>query len=63
MEAEGLGGDLRAAKDFGLCDGEVFCDFRREIVVSFGDVDEVGDGFEGVVDLVGDGGCEAADGG
>ncbi len=63
MEAQGLGGDLGAADDFGFGEGEVVGDVRVEVLVGAGDVDEVGDGFEGIVDLVGDGGGEASDGG
>ena len=52
VEAQGLGCDLGAAEDFGLGDGEVFGDFEREFVVAFGEIDEVGDGLKGIVDLV-----------
>ena len=34
-----------------------------EIIGAEGDVDQVGEAFERIVDLVGDGGCEAAGGG
>ena len=62
VEAEGLLGDFRDAGDFLLGElGEVG-GFRAEVFLA-DEVEEVGDGFEGIVDLVGDGGGEAAGGG
>ncbi len=62
MEAEGLGGDLADAGELGLGELDVGLRFDGE-----GDwldeIEEIGDGLEGVVDLVGDGAGEAADGG
>ncbi len=63
IEAEGLLGDLGDAGEFGVGGFEQELDGRRYVGVGAGEIDEVGDGFEGVVDLVGDGGGEAAGGG
>ncbi len=63
VEAEGLLGDLGDACEFGVGGFEEELDGRGDIGIGAGEVDEVGDGFEGIVDLVGDGGGEAAGGG
>ena len=46
-----------------FCGGEEHGDLFGVVCVGFGEVDEVHDGFEGVVDLVGDRGCHSAGGG
>lgn len=63
VEAEGLGGDLADTCEFALGHGDVWFEFCGEGFVDGDEVEEVGDGFEGVVDLVGDGRGEASDGG
>src|SRR6202034_1406351 len=62
VEAEGLLGDFRDAGDFLLGEVGEVGGFGRELFLA-DEVEEVGDGFEGVIDLVGDGGGEAAGGG
>ena len=62
VEAQGLAGDGGGAAELDLGGVEVAAGFV-EGVGDLGEIDEVGDGFEGVVDLVGDGAGEAADDG
>ena len=62
VEAEGLGGDGGGAAEFLFGEGEVI-DCLGIDGAGLGEEEEVGDGFEGVIDFVGDGGGEAADGG
>ena len=63
VEAEGLLGDLGDAGEFLVGGFEQMLGGWRDVGVGLDEVDEVGDGFERVVDLVGDGGGEAAGGG
>ena len=62
VEAQGLLGDFGDAGDFLLGELGEAGGFRGEALLA-DEVEEVGDGFEGVVDLVGDGGGETAGGG
>jgi hypothetical protein len=62
VEAEGLRGDGGGAAQFDFGGGEVAAGFL-EGVGDLGEIDEIGDGLERVVDLVGDGAGEAADDG
>ena len=62
VKAQGLGGDGGDAAQFDVRGVEVSADIVGRIAGA-GEVEEVGDGLEGIVDLVGDGGGEAADGG
>ena len=63
MEAEGLGGDLGDALELLIGVIEKRLNFGRQMVVAASDVEEVGDGFEGIIDLVRDGGGESSDSG
>ena len=63
MEAQGLGGDLADALELALGELDEGANVGGESGVSGDEVEQVGDGFERVVDLVGDGAGEAADGG
>ena len=63
MEAEGLGGDLADTGELALRGVDVACEIGRQVVGGGDEVEQVGDGFEGIVDLVRDGGGETADGG
>ena len=63
VEAQGLGGDLADAGELGLGHADERFEVVGECVVALDEIEDVGDGFEGVVDLVGDGAGEAADGG
>jgi hypothetical protein len=60
VEAEGVAGDVGDAVEFSLGGFEVLAVFGALGGRGAGEIDEVEDGFEGVVDLVGDGGGEAA---
>ena len=62
VKAEGLGGDVGDAAEFELGLLEPLLDFGNDSLGA-GEVEEVGHGFEGIVDLVGHAGGEAADGG
>jgi phage-related minor tail protein len=63
VETEGLLGDLRDAREFGVGGFEQELDGRGDVGVGTGEIDEVGDSLERVIDLVGNGGGEAAGGG
>ena len=61
-EVEGLAADLADAFEFTLGDGEIVFNRWGQALLLAEEVEEVGDRFEGVIDLVGDGSGEAADG-
>ncbi len=60
VKAEGLLGDLGDTREFGVGGFEQESNGLGDVGIGAGEVDEVGDGLEGVVDLVGDGGGKAA---
>ncbi len=62
VEAEGLGGDGGGSTEFLFGEGEVL-ECLGVDGAGLGEEEEVGDGLEGIIDFVGDGGGEAADGG
>ena len=62
-EGEGAAGDGAEAGNFLVGALEVVAGFVGEVGIGFCQIDEVSDGLERVVDLVGDGGGEAADSG
>ena len=63
MEAKGLGGDLADAGELVLGRVDIAADGFGKFAGQIDKVEEVGDGLEGVVDLVRDGTREAADSG
>jgi len=63
VEAEGLLGDFRDALGFVFGHGDVVEGWVFEVAVVAEHEEQVGDGFKGVIDFVGDGGGEAAGGG
>ena len=63
MEAQGLGDDVGDPSELGLGLGDVLVGAGVFCGLLVGEVEEVGDGFEGIVDLVGDGAGHASDGG
>ena len=62
-EGEGAAGDGAEAGHFLVGALEVVAGFRREVRIRLREINEVGHGFERVVDLVGNGGGETSDGG
>ncbi len=63
IKAEGLAGDVGDAGELLFGKREVGEDGFGETVGGLGDVDEIADGFERVIDLMRDGGGEASGGG
>ena len=63
VEAEGLGSDLGDTGELGLRHVDVDLEVRRKALVERDEIEQIGDGFERVIDLVGDGAGEATDGG
>src|SRR4051812_4320591 len=61
IKAESLLRDVRDAGEFLVGEVQVALDFAGESGLAPGQVDEVGDSFERIVDLVGDGGGEPSD--
>ena len=63
MEAQGLGGDLRDARQLRLRHVDVHLQGLGQRRVERDEVEQVGDGFERIVDLMRDGARQTADGG
>ena len=63
IKAEGLLGNVRDAREGGVGGIEVAADFFGDVGLLLGQINEIGYGFEGIIDFVSDGGGEASEGG